>query len=276
MFVKRVAAAASLWLCVAPAAISADLMVKAPARPSVTTVAAWTGWYAGLAVGGRGVDATWRTLSVADAFGDFLDPIPETNNAAFRTAALAVAGYVGHNWQVAPAWVVGIEAHVGWARNRKTIGGIPGTYPGFFPFVGTGATLADSASIQAGWDFSLRGRTGLLVNPNWLAYVTAGPAWQQVKLAATCDATFDSWCFTPTRESVSKVKLGWTVGAGMESLLWDAWLARLEYRYADFGRVSHTFFASSAPPGEVDVIMQAPLKTHTVTVGIARSFAASR
>jgi outer membrane immunogenic protein len=36
----------------------------------------------------------------------------------------------------------------------------------------------------------------------------------------------------------STVKPGYTIGGGGEIKLWSNWIARAEYRYSDFGRVS--------------------------------------
>ncbi len=77
--------------------------------------------------------------------------------------------------------------------------------------------------------------------------------------------------------SDSTTKAGWTVGGGLETVLWGNWLARAEYRYADFGTsslqvaragtigVPPTPFASS---DNVDV----RLHTHMATFGLAYKF----
>jgi len=56
------------------------------------------------------------------------------------------------------------------------------------------------------------------------------------------------------------------VGAGIEVMLRRNWLVRLEYRFADYGRLGHTFFAS--PPGD-RVVMNEALQTQTLLVGFA-------
>jgi len=38
--------------------------------------------------------------------------------------------------------------------------------------------------------------------------------------------------------NTNRIKLGWTVGAGVEAALWSNWTAKLEYLYIDFGTVN--------------------------------------
>ena len=44
------------------------------------------------------------------------------------------------------------------------------------------------------------------------------------------------------------------------------WLVRLEYRFSDYGRLAHVFFAGIAPDR---VAMNQSLKTDTLLLGIA-------
>lgn len=53
-------------------------------------------------------------------------------------------------------------------------------------------------------------------------------------------------------------------------MLADHWLLRLEYRYADFGQVNPTFFASNIGDNSDDrVYAHVWVKTHTVSLGAA-------
>jgi outer membrane immunogenic protein len=47
--------------------------------------------------------------------------------------------------------------------------------------------------------------------------------------------------FLPGGATVSKNKLGWTVGAGVETKLGSRWSAKIEYLYVDLGTVSDAF-----------------------------------
>ena len=140
---------------------------------------------------------------------------------------------------------------------------------------GIEAETEDSASVAFGWDGSVRGRFGYLASPTVLVYGTGGIAFQQLSVGATCDGGNGSWCgFTlgivgPQRsESVSTVRAGWTVGAGLEGVLTGNWLGKLEFRYADFGQFDHAFFAGTAD--EVDTSVHA--QTYTFLAGIGYKF----
>jgi opacity protein-like surface antigen len=56
-------------------------------------------------------------------------------------------------------------------------------------------------------------------------------------------------------------------GGGIEAMLWSNWLARIEYRYSDYGTFSYTLFSG------VDAIAaETKLHTHTALVGVAYRF----
>ena len=156
-------------------------------------------------------------------------------------------------------------------HNSKTLAGIPGTFGPTGLGVDAGALAFDTSNVKLGWDASLRGRVGYLITPIWLVYATAGVASQQVDINATCNGSFfnSSWCVAPRNETASTTRTGWTVGAGIEALLWNNWLLRAEYRYADYGSIGHTFFAGS---GIDEVAMSESLKTHTGLIGLGYKF----
>ena len=220
--------------------------------PSPLSGAAASGvFYAGLSLGGRWSDTDWMTTAIGSP------PSPPNfgpaNPASFGSSTVRIGGYVGYMWRIAPIWVVGIEGDIAWGDGSKTIAGIPGTCCGGI------------AGVKQDWDSSIRGRFGFLVTPSWLVYGTGGIAWQSLEIDAACGAK-GSFCNSAHSESVSSTEAGWTVGAGIEVMLRRNWLVRLEYRFADYGRLGHTFFAS--PPGD-RVVMNEALQTQTLLVGFA-------
>jgi outer membrane immunogenic protein len=251
--------------------MAADMPVKAPAyTPPVVAPFSWTGFYIGGSLGGRWTDITWATTAIGD---NQAPPDPTTSPASFDSSSFRGGGYLGYNWQFAPLWVVGIEGDVAWANNSKTRGGIPGTFGPTGLGVGPAAAGLDSSEVKLGWDASLRGRIGFLITPTWLLYATGGAVWQHVDINASCSGLGGqgnaSWCALPgTTQNVSSVKTGWTIGGGIEAAFWGNWLARVAYRYADFGDINHTFFANTTD----QVVMNASLKTHTALVGLAYKF----
>jgi outer membrane immunogenic protein len=89
-------------------------------------------------------------------------------------------------------------------------------------------------SVKTDWLFTARPRLGW-ANNNWLWYATGGLAVTELKYGNTFTDTY-----SPAFEtgSISKTKVGWTVGGGGEFALSNNWTVRAEYLYVDFGGVS--------------------------------------
>ncbi|WP_245453947.1 outer membrane beta-barrel protein [Bradyrhizobium sp. AC87j1] len=131
----------------------------------------------------------------------------------------------------------------------------------------------ESLSIRSRWDASLRARAGYLVNPHTMLYATAGAAWQNFELTSTCTSRNCSGFFALSSPIInsSTTKMGWTLGGGLETVLWGNWLARAEYRYADYGSAGFTVARSSGRPefdpsvNTYDVAMRTHLATFAMT-----------
>lgn len=80
--------------------------------------------------------------------------------------------------------------------------------------------------------------------------------------------------FSPAMTVNSATRLGWTLGGGIEMALWGNWLARAEYRYADFGAPAFTVNRTSTMKGFNPTIetFDLAVRTHTVTFGLAYKF----
>ena len=232
-------------------------VVEAPAPERLAR--SWHGGYFGLSVGGRWSEADWLATTLAG--GTAADP--STAAAIFNTRDVRYGGYVGHNWHVSPWVIFGIEGDVGYADRTRALGGIPGTFA-----AGNVAALAnDGSRLTLGWDASLRGRIGLLATHAWIVYGTAGVAAQQVDMFASCTVA-GGYCALARAESFEKTRIGWTAGGGVEGRVAGNWLARFEYRYADYGTLRHSFFDSTAD----EVNAELKLKTHTGLFGLAYKF----
>ena len=240
-------------------AIAADMPVKAP----ILRAAAydWTGLYVGASLGSRWSESDWTTTAA-----DFAQPaqlVPATANAAYDGSTFRVGLYAGYNVQIQNIFVAGLEGDFAWGDQKKTRSGIPGAFlPGF------GAP--DTSSIRLTWDASLRGRFGVLVRPAVLVYATGGVAAQHIEVSANCDGAVGPWCLAGSKsETDSTTQWGWTIGGGVEAALAPNWLLRAEYRYADYGSFTHTFFGSTP----IDAIVaDFDVRTHTALVGIAYKF----
>jgi outer membrane immunogenic protein len=243
----------------------------------------WTGLYVGGEVGGEWANTTWNTTAITDPAHPGYT-VDASSPQGFNPAGVRAGGYAGYNWQFAPQWVTGIEGDIAWADKTATAAGIPGcALPVASSCAGSAGLSAnpgpgvDSSSVTMGWDASLRARFGFLVTPRTLLYSTGGVAWQEMQASATCQhSTPDPICFNVASNAFSTatnstVRTGWTVGGGVEAAVYGNWLARAEYRFADFGTWNNTFDLSV--PGASDVV-HANLKavTHTATVGLAYKF----
>jgi outer membrane immunogenic protein len=250
----------------ASVASAADMPVKGPVyKTPVAISSSWTGFYVGGSVGARWADVDWDTTG---GFTTGNDPDPSTRSANFDSTSFRGGLYVGYNWQFAPLWIVGVEGDIAWADNSKTIATLPGIDGPRYGYI---ATPADSTSVREKSDASVRGRLGYLVSPALMAYATGGVSWLRIETQATCGVAGTSWCFPSSHnETYTTTKAGWTIGGGLEWMLAPNWLARAEYRYADYGTVSQRFF-----PNSDTFSANIKVTTHTALVGLAYKFGSS-
>jgi outer membrane immunogenic protein len=262
----------------AGAAAAADMSVKAPVyKAAPAPVWSWTGFYIGGAVGARWANNEWRTSDLFPIF--VIPPVQPTTTGPMDSTAARVGSYFGYNWQLPSAWIVGVEADIGWANNTRTQTPVPGT-AGIFGSgcAGTGTTTPctglPTAAVNETWDGSARGRLGMLVTPDTLLFGTAGVAWQRAEIAATCPGFVGiaPFCLVPRTESAAKTMTGWTVGGGLEQRMWSNWLARIDYRYAEFGTFSQLFFNTFGPGFDERFTGNVKVRTHTLNFGLAYKF----
>jgi outer membrane immunogenic protein len=262
---------------VSPSSASAGLSdnvlpVKALATKARAAPASWSGLYAGLGIGPRASRTDATTTGPNDptllagpngAPGATSQPL---NGTAFRGSP-----YVGWNWQIAPRWVVGIEGDVGFANQTTSLPGV-GFSPAIFSFTGS---ENNNFAVRTTWDASARGRVGFLSTPATLLYATAGAAWQHFDVISTCGSQpggTECGGLTPLVVTNSATKVGWTAGLGAETMLGGNWLARAEYRYADFGTSSFTITRNVNLGGSFSSNFDVGLRTHTVTFGVSYKF----
>ena len=196
------------------------------------------------------------------------------------------------------SYVVGVEGDFAYANESAVFHGSPYPVNLLFgsPWMPFGASPDDEFKVKTTWDGSARLRAGWLPNPSMLLYVTAGLAWAHLEVTSTCStvATFNvsncgpgnyfSGTLGPAVITHSGVKLGWTAGAGVDMSLGSGWVARVQYRFSDFGYPSFGGFtpfsftatrtcigcASAASP--LTVSYELPLMQHNFEVGLAYRF----
>jgi outer membrane immunogenic protein len=229
---RRIVTTALSLLALDGAALAADLPPP-PQLPPVEALPVWTGFYAGLNVGG-GFGSSRNAFSIAGF------PLPSFDTSLAGAVGGAEAGY---NWQAGP-WVVGLEANFEGS-------GLSGarTAPCLPPLCGA---LAASYKQSVSWFGTLRPRLGYAVG-NWLLYATGGGALAEVAAKAT--AATGSFVAVDNR---SQTRDGWTLGGGVEVEIARGWSARIEYLHLDFGSGATTYLSyppiSNASRAEANVI----------------------
>lgn len=205
----RVALIASIFMPVASALPPATPAVAAPAW-------SWSGFYLGGSAGAAAGTATFSDPEGPSVFGD------KVNTAAF------LAGLqLGYNWQVAPRWVVGLQADASYLDSD-----------GSFTCMQASAQIVGSnCQVSPRVLASLTGRAGVLVDPlgRTLLYGKGGGAWMGSDISITPNNSNIAGAPEPDEDPSTHSKAwGWTVGAGIEHALMPAWSIALEYNYYRF------------------------------------------
>jgi outer membrane immunogenic protein len=268
LFGSAFLAAASL---VASPSLPAEILPPFRGPPAGPTAAPiWTGPYIGFGLGLRWMDRTWTTTCLQPSIANCVPPqasfpgrLNTDNPAPFDGRTVRISGHLGYNWQIGN-WVTGLEGDFAWADSKGTRAGIPGTWR---RNLGSGM---DTATLSDSWDASLRGRIGMLVEPNTLVYATGGVTWLNTTASASCAPTYPAgWCIAPNARSVSRALTGWTVGGGVEWLIAPSVILRGEYRYSNYQTAEETFFRRV----RVDAFrFEVGRDTHTAYVGISYLF----
>jgi outer membrane immunogenic protein len=203
----------------------------------------WIGVYGGYGWGNPG--GVW-TLS-----GGGLDPYPVVLNAlnAAGSNTIGANGPLfglqgGWNWRLPSNIVLGVEADVG----RYAIHGdaaAAGTVPIFqVPF-----TINQSYSLD--WQAALRLRGGFAFNDFALVYVEAGPALANLHYSSYFwdNATAAGFAFDESEfKSLQAVKVGLSLGAGVEFALTNNLSVSAAYQYSHFPSLTGSGTSVLDPP----------------------------
>jgi outer membrane immunogenic protein len=201
--------------------------------------------------------------------------LSEVNSDSIKMPGVIGGGQIGYNYRLSPNFVAGIEADFQGSgekgsdsvqichASQTTIGGICDF-----------SSVYDSYTEKLEWFGTVRGRLGYLVTPNWLLYGTGGFAYGKLKRDDTytynsqffCNSGTEPIC-TPQSNSVSATKTGFAVGGGLDVLLTDRWIGRIEYLYLDLdGLGASTFALTSGNPPLVNLTTN----SHRFTDNIVR------
>lgn len=203
--------------------------VAAPAPACASPIFTWSGFHLGAQVGYAWGDAKFALTT------------PLLNDSRSPVGALGGV-HAGYNLQVG-SFVAGVEGDLELADAR-------GSAPYVIPTVGN--PLIYVFGSRMGAQGSARLRAGYAVD-RALFYVTGGVA--QAKLEY-------SGFHSGSLASVSRARLGYTVGAGVEYALTDRISARAEYRFTDFRKSGVSFRIPL-------VIGEAETSGHAIRVGVS-------
>lgn len=212
---------------IASPSLAADLPRPAYKAPVYVAPFSWSGFYLGIN-GGYGWGHTdWNTAA---------------GNISYSTKGGLVGGTIGYNMQTG-TWVWGLEGDIdaSWMDGLSMNGS--GTSPCAPP---------NGCETKNTWFGTARGRIGFAWD-RWMPFITGGAAFGNLKI-------------TPNSlVSADKTKLGWTIGGGVEWAFAGPWSAKLEYLYADLGKV--TCEASAC-----NVATDVHFKTNIVRLGVNYRF----
>jgi outer membrane immunogenic protein len=225
------------------AALAADMPLKA--APPPVPVCTWCGFYIGVDGGGYWAHQSGETNAYPAGFG-----APAISGAGFAGIGILPtshslndsgglgAVHAGYNWQV-NNWLFGVEGD--WAWLNRSVSNAQTTFDTFNP----GPARPDGTMFLSGtnhWIASVRGRLGVIAQPQWMLYVTGGAAWTDSSTTATWIPIPGALSPAPSNSAVSfdSTKTGFVVGAGVEWMFAPHWIARAEYLYYQFDGASAT------------------------------------
>lgn len=221
-------------------ALAADIVAEEPPVHMPVPVASafdWTGAYFGAQAGyefGRS-PVRFPTLP------------PEYSNP--DPSGFVGGIYIGFNRQLESRIVLGAEADLSYSHGRgddvlRTTLGPPASF--------------EHWKARSDWNAALRGRVGYALDRT-LFYAAGGVAFTNLKTGVVD--------FGVLRGEASDARIGWTIGAGIEHALTDRLLARIEYRYADFG-TKH--YSTNGIPSTIAT--DVGLTAHDIRIGLAYKF----
>ncbi|MDO9415702.1 outer membrane protein [Pararhizobium sp.] len=205
-----------LALVIASSAFAADAVYETTPEPVATeTYASWTGFYAGVQLGGAFGDS--GTFAVTPFTGGLQTAFAPGFSGDFDSGVVGGA-HIGYDQQYG-SWVVGgifdISAtDIGDIQQGRSI--TPATY-----------TIGRDLDYLA----TLRARLGYTVTDSMLAYATGGLAYGDVDFSYSQPG---SGAVTTTSGGQDS-KFGYTVGAGLEAKLTEQVSFGVEYLYTNLG-----------------------------------------
>ncbi|MCZ2203347.1 outer membrane protein [Bartonella sp. A05] len=212
------------------AAQAADVKISHKVIPVVSSIVeapifSWTGFY----LGGQFGDFSSRpSLSL---LGDANALALMRKNAVPQPSGLISGVYAGSNVDVGNGLILGIDTDINWVEREdtKTV---------FIEKIGDdnaqkGDVIHRNHTLKQKWTGATRMRVGFAIN-RMMPYVSAGIAY--TRLQNIISTSIKETVLPKNVVDSTKAMVGYTLAAGVDFVMTDNFIARAEYRYADFGK----------------------------------------
>ena len=215
---------------IATSSVAADLPSrKTAATPAASVAYNWGGFYIGANLGGAWGRVKEGLGSWRDINGNYASRLSD-GNASGLIGGLGV----GFNIQ-SSSLVYGLEFDTSISR-------LVAKGQANYDFISNSVTSPLLSRTAINNVSSGRLRLGYAVD-DYLVFGTAGIAAGQIRRKITQGYSGVEWLWLDKGESNSStdVKVGWTLGGGVEKALTNNLTARLQYLYTDLGSVSYAY-----------------------------------
>jgi opacity protein-like surface antigen len=233
---------------------------------SIDAVWTWTGFYIGANAGY--VWGRFRTDTVfTDAtFGTPVGPALTSSNSSSGVNRGFVGGTSGYNWQLG-MWLAGLETDLVFShqRARTAVACDPMICNPAIP--GLDTPVSTDVSHNLDWFGTVRGRLGVLVTPDVVAYGTGGFVYGEIEHHGVISPISVGNQYFIDRTT----RAGWAAGAGIEARLGGNVTGKIEYLHMDFGRYSAlaTNIGNATP---VNVVFNSRISEDLVRLGLNYKF----
>lgn len=224
-------------------AIAADLPSrKAPVAPPPPPPPMWTGFYAGVNIGGG-----WTANHSGNYTRYFSNStgLDYVGGNRINSGGVVGGGQIGYNYQINNINIgnmgvlVGAEADfqgtsIGSGVNNSgpiTLWTLAQANKSTASQPGIGLLYPVTRSVNIGWFGTVRGRLGLTIMPTLLVYGTGGFAYANIST--------NGWA------QQSATQTGWTAGGGVEWMFMPNWSTKVEYLYTSvYGGNNNGYFGN--------------------------------